>query len=120
MSLQEIACPDIGDFKDVLVIDVLVKSGDQIRVDAPLITLETDKATMDVPATVAGRIVDVLVVRGDKVSKGTKLVRVETLAEAALNLASAGTPTPASSPAPSPAATTRDSFLSRGAARNRR
>ena len=105
MSLQEIACPDIGDFKDVLVIDVLVKSGDQIRVDAPLITLETDKATMDVPATVAGRIVDVLVVRGDKVSKGTKLVRVETLAEAALNLASAGTPTPASSPAPSPAAT---------------
>ncbi len=100
MSLQEIACPDIGDFKDVLVIDVLVKVGDQIGVDAPLITLETDKATMDVPATVAGRVVDVLVVRGDKVSQGTKLVRVETIAAAAATAATTGTSSPAASPAP--------------------
>ncbi len=103
MSLQEIACPDIGDFKDVLVIDVLVKAGDQIGMDAPLITLETDKATMDVPATVAGRVVDVLVARGDKVSQGTKLVRVETLAGvAAAAVASPGAPAagPAASPLP--------------------
>ena len=98
MSLQEIACPDIGDFKDVLVIDVLVKAGDQIGLDAPLITLETDKATMDVPATVAGRVVEVLVARGDKISQGTKLVRVETPA------AVAAAPAPAAAPAAAAAA----------------
>ena len=54
MSVQDIACPDIGDFKDVLVIDVLVRAGDLIALEAPVVTLETDKATMDVPATVAG------------------------------------------------------------------
>ena len=78
MSRADVACPDIGDFKDVLVIDVLVKPGDVIKQEDPLVTLETDKATMDVPSTAAGRVVDVLVARGGKVSKGTLLVRVET------------------------------------------
>ncbi len=82
MSVQEIACPDIGDFKDVLVIEVQVKPGDVIALDAPIVTLETDKATMDVPATVAGRVTEVLVTRGSKVSQGVVLARVEGTANA--------------------------------------
>ncbi len=77
MSLRDIACPDLGDFSDVLVIEVAVKPGDVVTADAPLLTLETDKATMDVPSTVAGRVVEVLVARGDRVSKGTLLARVD-------------------------------------------
>ena len=83
MSVQEIACPDIGDFKDVLVIEVLVKPGDQIALEDPIVTLETEKATMDVPATVAGRIIEVLVTRGSKVSQGVVLARVEAAAASA-------------------------------------
>ena len=105
MSLEEIACPDIGNFTDVLVIDVLVKPGDQIALEAPLVTLETDKATMDVPATVAGRVVEVLVARGDKVSQGTKLARVETLAKPAAAPAPAAVPTAGERSTPAPAAT---------------
>ena len=75
MSVQEIACPDIGDFKDVLVIEVLVQPGDVIGLEAPVVTLETDKATMDVPATVAGRVVEVLVTKGSKVSQGRARTR---------------------------------------------
>ncbi len=100
MSVQEIACPDIGNFKDVLVIDVLVKAGDVIALEAPLVTLETDKATMDVPATVAGKVVAVLVERGGKVSQGTLLVRVESGAAAATSAASAAAPAPAAATAP--------------------
>ncbi len=56
---------------------MLVKPGDAVEVDTPLITLETDKASMDVPSTAAGKIAEVTVKRGDKVSKGTVIVRVE-------------------------------------------
>jgi dihydrolipoamide dehydrogenase len=83
VSLAEIACPDLGNFKDVAVIDVLVKPGDVIALDAPLITLETDKATMDVPATLAGTVREVLVAVGGKVSTGTPLVRLESAVAAA-------------------------------------
>ena len=83
MSAQEIACPDIGNFQDVLVIDVLVKAGDVIALETPLVTLETDKATMDVPSTAAGTVLEVLVARGGKVSQGTPLVRVQVAAAAA-------------------------------------
>jgi dihydrolipoamide dehydrogenase len=79
----ELTIPDIGNFTDVDVVDVLVKPGDQIEVDAPLVTLETDKASMDVPATAAGRITEVLLKRGDKVSKGSPIARVEASAAAA-------------------------------------
>jgi dihydrolipoamide dehydrogenase len=99
VSVQEIACPDIGNFQDVLVIDVLVKAGDVIALETPLVTLETDKATMDVPATAAGKVVAVLVARGGKVSQGTALVRVESGAAAATSAAAVAAPAPAAAPA---------------------
>lgn len=77
MSRIDLVVPDLGNFNDVPVVDVLVKVGDTIDVDAPLVTLETDKASMDVPATAAGRIAEVLLKRGDKVSKGSLIARVE-------------------------------------------
>ncbi len=69
--------PDIGDFQDVEVIDVLVKVGDAVDVDSPLITLETDKATMDVPSTAAGRVATLAVRKGDRVSKGSAIAELE-------------------------------------------
>jgi pyruvate dehydrogenase E2 component (dihydrolipoamide acetyltransferase) len=69
--------PDLGDFKDVEVIDVLVKPGDKIEVDTPLVTLETEKATMDVPSTEAGVLTSVVLKKGDRVSKGSVIGQVE-------------------------------------------
>jgi dihydrolipoamide dehydrogenase len=80
VSLEALACPDLGNFQDVEVLEVLVKPGDVIAVDTPLVTLETDKATMDVPSTRAGTVREVLVGAGSRVSQGTVLVRVETAA----------------------------------------
>ena len=74
---SEILVPDIGDFKDVEVIDVLVKEGDKIEIDTPLLTLETEKATIDVPATSAGTVKSVAVKKGDRVSKGSAILTVE-------------------------------------------
>ena len=98
--------PDLGDFHDVEVIEVLVKAGDTVAVDAPLITLETDKATMDVPSTAAGRIVAVRVRKGDRVSKGSPIVELEA-AEAAApasKTAAAAPARPQAAKAPAPAA----------------
>ncbi|MGH7709040.1 MAG: biotin/lipoyl-containing protein, partial [Vulcanimicrobiaceae bacterium] len=67
----EVRVPDIGDFKDVPVIDVLVKPGDHVAKEAPLVSLESEKATMDVPATEAGVVRNVALKAGDKVSQGT-------------------------------------------------
>ena len=99
MSVQDLACPDLGNFKDVLVIEVLVKPGDVIALDAPVVTLETDKATMDVPASVAGRVAEVLVVRGGKVSQGTVLARVVAEADPAVPAAAAVVAVAGSEPA---------------------
>ncbi len=77
---QDITVPDLGDFKDVEVIDVLVKAGDKIDIDTPLITLETEKAAMDVPAPAAGVIKSVGVKKGDRVSKGSLIASVEAQA----------------------------------------
>lgn len=74
----EIAVPDIGNFAEVDIIDILVQAGDKVNVDDPLITLESDKASMDVPATQAGEIKEVKVSVGDKVSEGDPIVTVET------------------------------------------
>jgi len=95
----ELTVPDIGNFTDVDVVDVMVKPGDLIEVDAPLVTLETDKASMDVPATTSGRITEVLLKRGDKVSKGSLIARVEAGAGAATTAAPAPQ-TDAAAPAP--------------------
>jgi len=70
----ELRVPDLGDFSDVEVIEVLVKPGDRVEVDTPLITLETDKATMDVPSTAAGTVMALAVERGSRVSKGSPIL----------------------------------------------
>jgi dihydrolipoamide dehydrogenase len=106
-QLTEVRVPDIGDFKDVPVIDVLVKPGDRIEKEASLITLESDKATMDVPSPEAGVVKEVKVKVGDKVSEGTLILTLEAeAAEAKVEAARAEAP-PANAPerpaAPPPA-----------------
>jgi dihydrolipoamide dehydrogenase len=102
VSRSQIVCPDLGDFKDIPVIEVMVKAGDRIELETPLITLETDKATMDVPSTAAGTVVEVLVSKGSKVSKGTPLLVVEDGATAAPSAAVQAN-TQAQAPTPAPA-----------------
>ena len=74
---QTVTVPDLGGFKDVAVIDVLVKPGDKVAVETPLLTLESDKATMDVPSPAAGKVASVTVRPGDKVNTGTAVVVLE-------------------------------------------
>lgn len=99
---QDITVPDLGDFKDVEVIDVLVKAGDKIEVDTPLITLETEKATMDVPSTAAGVVKSVAMKKGDRVSKGSVIVQVEGGDENKAPAAGALSAKPAATDAPKP------------------
>jgi pyruvate dehydrogenase E2 component (dihydrolipoamide acetyltransferase) len=76
----DVKVPDIGDFKDVPVIEVLVKPGDVVKAEQPLVTLESDKATMDVPSPIAGAVSDVVAKVGDKVSMGTLIARIDPAA----------------------------------------
>ena len=76
MDTEKIFCPDIGDFEEVDVIEILVKEGETVDIETPLITLESDKATMDVPSDKAGTISTINVAIGDKVSKGTQLFSI--------------------------------------------
>lgn len=78
MSKKEIRVPDLGDFKDVPIIEVHVKAGGSVAPEDPLITLESDKASFDVPAPEAGKIVDLLIKVGDKVSEGSVILTLET------------------------------------------
>jgi dihydrolipoamide dehydrogenase len=94
LSDLQVAVPDLGNFDEVAVVEVLVKPGDKIEVDTPLVTLETEKATMDVPSTVAGSVTAVQVKAGDKVRKGSVIVHV-----AASATASAPAPVPKAAPA---------------------
>jgi pyruvate dehydrogenase E2 component (dihydrolipoyllysine-residue acetyltransferase) len=96
MSTIEVKVPDIGDFKDVPVIEVFVKPGDAVKAEDSLITLESDKATMDVPAPSAGTVKELKVKLGDKVSEGSVIVTLETDGVAATAKAAS----PASAPAP--------------------
>jgi dihydrolipoamide dehydrogenase len=82
-NIIEIKVPDIGDFSDVSIIDVLVKPGDTIAREDGLITLETDKATMDVPSPAAGVVRELKIKTGDRVSEGTPILTLETDAQAA-------------------------------------
>ncbi len=103
MSRIDLTVPDLGNFSNVAVVEVLVRPGERIEVDSALVTLETDKASMDVPATAAGTITEVLVKVGEKVSKGSLIARVETGAEAAAAPAApGGAQKPAHQPAESP------------------
>ena len=97
VEVKEIAVPDIGDASDVDVIEVLVAVGDVIEADQGLITLETDKATMEVPAPFAGKLVSLTVKVGDKVSQGSVIATVETQSTAP---AAAVAPQLAAAPAP--------------------
>ncbi|MGQ5522989.1 dihydrolipoyllysine-residue acetyltransferase [Chitinimonas sp. PSY-7] len=96
-NLIKLKVPDIGDVKDVDVIEVFVKAGDVIKKDDALITLETDKASMEVPAEAGGVVKEVRIKVGDKASQGTVIVLIEAAGAAAAS-------TPAATPAPAPAA----------------
>ncbi|WP_353428332.1 dihydrolipoyl dehydrogenase [Polynucleobacter sp. MWH-UH19D] len=102
MAKQTILVPDIGDYSDVPVIEVLVKVGDTIQKEQPLLVLESDKATMEVPADAAGTITSIAVKLGDKVSKGSLIAEIEASAAAAASPAPVA-PKPAT-PAIPPAA----------------
>ncbi len=80
MSTIEVKVPDIGDFKDVPVIEVFVKSGDTVKAEDSLVTLESDKATMDVPSPSAGLVKELKVKVGDKVSEGSVIVLLDAAA----------------------------------------
>ncbi len=95
-----VTVPDIGDFKDVEIIEVLVAEGDTVKAEDPLITLESDKATMDVPAPAAGRVKLLKVSVGDRVSEGSEILELETAAAAGETAAKEA---PAAAPSPAPA-----------------
>ncbi len=80
-TIKQVLVPDIGNFKDVEIIDVLVKAGDSVQAEDPLITLETDKATMDVPAPFSGVVKELKVKAGDKVSEGALVALIEVSGE---------------------------------------
>src|SRR5450755_3759159 len=117
-SSTEIKVPDIGGFTDVSVIDVMIEVGQKIEVDAPLITIETDRAAMDVPAPAAGVVRKISIKKGDKVSQGSVILVLEAdqsappaagaaapdqKSEAAPKAAPAATPVTVAPPAPAPA-----------------
>ena len=101
MALVEVKVPDIGDFKDVEVIELLVKPGDTVAVDQSLLTVESDKASMEIPSSHAGVVKEMKVKLGDKVSEGTLVLMLEAAGAAA---AAAAAPAPAAAAAPAPAA----------------
>ena len=105
MATVDVKVPDIGDFKDVPVIEVLVKPGDVVKPEDALVTLESDKATMDVPAPVGGTITSIAVTVGDKVREGALVLVLESAGAAAAPAKVAPAAAPAKpAPAPSPIA----------------
>ena len=98
----DLIVPDIGNFTDVAVVEVLVKPGDAVELETPLVTIETDKASMDVPAAAAGRVTEVLLKVGDKVSKGSLIARLEASAGAARAPATPAAEAPAAPAAAAP------------------
>ena len=104
MAATEVKVPDIGDFKDVPVIEVLVKPGDTVKKDESLVVLESDKATMEVPAPAAGTVAALQVKVGDKVSEGTVILTLEAGGEAAAKPAPAPKESEPAVTKPAPAA----------------
>ena len=102
MSLTEVKVPDIGDFKDVGVIEVLVQPGDTVAVEQSLVTVESDKASMEIPSTHAGVVKEVKVKLGDRVAEGSVLLTLEAVGGAAAKAAPAAAPSvPPPQPSPS-------------------
>ncbi|MBK1653868.1 dihydrolipoyllysine-residue acetyltransferase [Allochromatium vinosum] len=109
-SLEEILLPDIGDFSGVEIIEILVAPGDRIEAEQSILTLESDKATIEIPAPIGGLVQEVLVKTGDRVSQGDRLMRVEPAGSSAVGSGSDETSPPAATlqtpepaaPAPSP------------------
>jgi pyruvate dehydrogenase E2 component (dihydrolipoamide acetyltransferase) len=101
MAIKEVLVPDIGNFDNVDVIEVHIKAGDNVKQDDALITLESDKASMDIPSPFAGTVKEVKLKVGDKVSQGVLIALVEVAKGAA---AAAEAPKPAAAPTPAPAA----------------
>jgi dihydrolipoamide dehydrogenase len=113
MAASEVKVPDIGDFEDVEVIEVLVQPGDEVAVEQSLITVESDKASMEIPSPAAGRIASLKVKVGDKVSQGSVIALIEATADApagdgkgedAQASAKADASAPSQAPAPAPTA----------------
>jgi len=107
MAIIEVQVPDIGDFDEVGVIEVLVKAGDTVKVEQSLITVESDKASMEIPSSAAGVVKELRVKIGDKVAKGSVVLTLEADAAAApAPAAAAAAPAPAATPVQAPAAAT--------------
>src|SRR5262245_53192941 len=105
-SLRDVLVPDIGDFKNIPVIEVLVKPGDTVKPEDALISLESDKATMEVPAPFGGVIKEMKIKLGDKVSEGTAILSIEVGDAAPAAEAPKAAPAPAAAaPAPKAAET---------------
>ena len=104
-QIIEVKVPDIGDFKNVPIIEIAVKVGDSVAAEEALMTLESDKATIDVPSPCDGIIKEITVKAGDKVSEGSVIARIEASASVAATAAAPTEPpptaaTPSSSPTP--------------------
>ena len=110
MSTIDVKVPDIGDFKDIPVIEVLVKAGDTVKAEDSLVTLESDKATMDVPSPAAGVVKEVKLKVGDKVSEGTPGAHPRCRRQRPRK--ACARPSPAPAPAP-PAAAERSAAATR-------
>jgi len=103
-NTTDVKVPDIGDFKDVPIIEILVKPGDEVKADDPLVTLESDKATMDVPAPSAGKVAEIVAKIGDRVAMGSLLLRMEPAGDGAAAPAQKPPPQPAKAESAKPAA----------------
>jgi len=115
MSIVEVKVPNIGDFKEVEVIELMIKPGDTIKVDQSLVTVESDKASMEIPSTHAGVVQEIKIKVGDKVSEGTLLLMVEEAAGVAAPAAAAPAGAAAGAPA-SPVATAAETGAAPGQA----
>jgi len=105
MALVEVKVPDIGDFDEVAVIELLVKVGDTVKAEQSLITVESDKASMEIPSSTAGVVKELRVKLGDKVKEGSVVLVVEAAGAAAAPVAAASASAAVASAAPAPAAT---------------
>ena len=108
MSARDVLVPNIGEFSDLPVVEVLVAAGDAVDVGQSLVTIESDKATMEVPSPLAGTISEVVVAVGDTISEGSLLVRLEAGTEAAVAAASEPEAEPPVAPSPPPPARAAD------------